>query len=80
MAALLMMYSSQWREHWWNTLINSASNLKQKWPTKEDKCVNSDLSCHELSKTRWEGQSGDDQRYNSREDKPARGEKNMKML
>lgn len=33
--------------------------------------MNSDLSCHELSKTRWEGQSGDDQSYHSGEDKPA---------
>lgn len=37
--------------------------------------VTSDLSCHELSKTRWEGQSGDDQRHHSREDEPTGGDK-----
>lgn len=73
-AALLMIYSSQGT----NLLISAASYSKQKWHMKEEEGrVNSDLSCHELSKTRWEGQSGDDQRHHSREDEPAGGNKIM---
>lgn len=39
--------------------------------------MNSDLSCHELSKPRREGQGGDDQRYYGGKDQPA-GRENRK--
>lgn len=42
--------------------------------------MNSDLSCHELSKPGWEGQGGDYQSYHSRKDQPAGGVVKQKAL
>lgn len=49
-------------------------------PWKKERSVWTYLSCHELSKTRWEGQSGDDQCYHSREDKPTKEEKKLRYF
>lgn len=42
--------------------------------------MNSDLSCHELSKPWWEGQGSDDQRYHCREDQTAGRQSRNKLF